>query len=101
MQGSIAKSGDYPWQVIFYDFLLQKNNAVVFQAALRINGQGKKTAHWCGAVVIASNWVLTAAHCLEGYPKGAYIVVAGEYNVNEDEGSYKLHFSFKFDLYNL
>lgn len=72
----------------FYSYMscCCKNNGVNLQAALRINGQGKKTAHWCGAVVIAANWVLTAAHCLEGYPKGAYIVVAGEYNVNEDEG---------------
>ncbi|XP_066153612.1 uncharacterized protein [Euwallacea fornicatus] len=68
VQGSVASPGDYPWQ-----------------ATLRINGQGK-SSHWCGAVVIASRWVLTAAHCLEGYPKGAYIVVAGEYNVDEDEG---------------
>ncbi|XP_066252034.1 uncharacterized protein [Euwallacea similis] len=87
VKGSLASAGDYPWQ-----------------ATLRINGQGK-SSHWCGAVVIASRWVLTAAHCLEGYPKGAYIVVAGEYNVDEEEGTeqqafieeYYLHEDFRKD----
>ncbi|KAK9892447.1 hypothetical protein WA026_019899 [Henosepilachna vigintioctopunctata] len=69
VQGSKAKVGDYPWQ-----------------AALRVKGK-VHSAHWCGAVVISSKFVLTAAHCLVGYPKGAYIVVAGDYNVQEDEGT--------------
>ncbi|KAF7284717.1 hypothetical protein GWI33_021726 [Rhynchophorus ferrugineus] len=85
VQGAVAKPGEYPWQ-----------------AALRIKNQGK-SAHWCGAVVISSKWVLTAAHCLEGYPKGAYEVVAGEYNLDENEGTeqqafieeYYLHKNFR------
>ncbi|XP_066153611.1 uncharacterized protein [Euwallacea fornicatus] len=81
VQGSVASPGDYPWQ-----------------ATLRINGQGK-SSHWCGAVVIASRWVLTAAHCLEGYPKGAYIVVAGEYNVDEDEGTEQQAFIEEYYLH--
>ncbi|RWR99978.1 peptidase S1 and S6 chymotrypsin/Hap-like protein, partial [Dinothrombium tinctorium] len=40
--GNRARIGDYPWQV----FILR-------------NGQ----LH-CGGSIIASNWVLTAAHCL-------------------------------------
>uniref|UniRef100_A0AAR5Q9G6 Uncharacterized protein n=1 Tax=Dendroctonus ponderosae TaxID=77166 RepID=A0AAR5Q9G6_DENPD len=81
VKGSIANPGDYPWQ-----------------AALRTKGQDK-TAHWCGAVVIASKWVLTAAHCLEGYPKGAYVVVAGEYNVDENEGSEQQAFIEEYYLH--
>ncbi|KAJ8956326.1 hypothetical protein NQ318_015064, partial [Aromia moschata] len=61
------------------------------KAALRVKGKGK-SAHWCGAVVISSRWVLTAAHCLQGYAKGAYIVVAGEYNTDEDEGTEQLKY---------
>lgn len=30
---------------------------------------------------------MTAAHCLVGYPKGAYVVVAGDYNVAVQEGT--------------
>ncbi|KAJ8982219.1 hypothetical protein NQ317_013521 [Molorchus minor] len=69
VSGSLARKGDYPWQ-----------------AALRVKGKGK-SAHWCGAVVISSKWVITAAHCLQGYAKGAYVVVAGEYNTDEEEGT--------------
>ncbi|RZC41899.1 neurotrypsin-like [Asbolus verrucosus] len=69
VRGSIANSGDYPWQ-----------------AAIRVKGK-TKAAHWCGAVIISEKFVLTAAHCLLGYSKGAYIVVAGDYNVDEDEGT--------------
>ncbi|KAL1502427.1 hypothetical protein ABEB36_007568 [Hypothenemus hampei] len=69
LQGSVATPGEYPWQ-----------------AALKIKGE-YKSAHWCGAVVIASKWVLTAAHCLEGFPKGAYVIVAGEYDIDENEGT--------------
>ncbi|XP_044764344.1 uncharacterized protein LOC123320918 [Coccinella septempunctata] len=69
VQGSKAKVGDFPWQ-----------------AAIRVKGQ-LRVAHWCGAVIISSKFVLTAAHCLVGYPKGAYIVVAGDYNVVENEGT--------------
>jgi hypothetical protein len=69
VRGSVAQKGDYPWQ-----------------AVIRVKGKGT-FVHWCGAVIISEKFVLTAAHCLIGYSKGAYIVVAGDYNVDEDEGT--------------
>ncbi|KAL3271631.1 hypothetical protein HHI36_022105 [Cryptolaemus montrouzieri] len=69
VKGSTAKVGDFPWQ-----------------AAVRVRAKLRE-AHWCGAVVISAHFVLTAAHCLVGYPKGAYIIVAGDYNIQEDEGT--------------
>ncbi|XP_028142501.1 uncharacterized protein LOC114336349 isoform X1 [Diabrotica virgifera virgifera] len=67
--GGVAKKGDYPWQ-----------------AALKVRVKDK-SAHWCGAIIISSRWVLTAAHCLQGYTKGAYVIVAGDYNTDDNDGT--------------
>ncbi|KAF7990581.1 hypothetical protein HCN44_000386 [Aphidius gifuensis] len=69
VRGSIAPKDSYPWQ-----------------ASIRVRGQSRSN-HWCGAVVISSLHVLTAAHCLEGYNKGTYFVRAGDYNTELDEGT--------------
>ncbi|XP_023316403.1 uncharacterized protein LOC106653221 isoform X3 [Trichogramma pretiosum] len=69
VRSSIAPPGSYPWQ-----------------ASIRVRGHSK-TTHWCGAVVLSPLHVLTAAHCLEGYNKGTYVVRAGDYNTDIDEGT--------------
>nr|CAH7761024.1 unnamed protein product [Callosobruchus chinensis] len=74
VKGGAARKGDYPWQ-----------------AAIRAKYRDK-TAHWCGAVILGRKWVLTAAHCLQGYPKGSYIIAAGDYNIDEEEGTEQLRY---------
>ncbi|XP_046476205.1 uncharacterized protein [Neodiprion pinetum] len=69
VQGSVAQKGAYPWQ-----------------ASLRVRGHSRSN-HWCGAVIISPLYVLTAAHCLEGYNKGTYFVRAGDYNTEVDDGT--------------
>ncbi|XP_046418922.1 uncharacterized protein LOC124179001 isoform X6 [Neodiprion fabricii] len=69
VQGSVAQKGAYPWQ-----------------ASLRVRGHSRSN-HWCGAVIISPLYVLTAAHCLEGYNKGMYFVRAGDYNTEVDDGT--------------
>ena len=49
IQGEEADQGAWPWQV---------------SVRLNIPGFGN-IGHWCGGVLIYSNWVLTSAHCVK------------------------------------
>ncbi|XP_067647442.1 uncharacterized protein teq isoform X2 [Eurosta solidaginis] len=70
VNGSTAKRGHHPWQ-----------------ATIRTRGRGGISSHWCGAVLISSRHLLTAAHCLAGYPKGAYLIRLGDHYANIAESS--------------
>ncbi|KAJ1526154.1 hypothetical protein ONE63_009314 [Megalurothrips usitatus] len=67
--GRGTPKGAYPWQ-----------------ASIRVRA-GLKSVHWCGAVVVGPLHVLTAAHCVQDYTKGAYFIRAGDYNSEDDDGS--------------
>lgn len=67
VNGNATHHGHHPWQ-----------------AALRVRGQGK-SSHWCGAVLISRFHVLTAAHCLVGFPKGAYFIRFGDHDTDIEE----------------
>ena len=64
--GTQAQSGAYPWMV-----------------SLQGGGQ-----HFCGASMVAKDWVLTAAHCVEGESAGSVQAMIGEYDLtnNSDGG---------------
>lgn len=70
ISGNYAKRGFHPWQ-----------------ATLRVKGRNGKSSHWCGAVLISKYHLLTAAHCLGGFVKGAYFIRLGDHNSNVVEDS--------------
>ena len=69
VHGHDTERGHHPWQ-----------------ASIRVKKQGK-SVHWCGAVIISRFHILTAAHCLVGYPKGALVIRVGDYNTENFENT--------------
>lgn len=70
INGTVAKRGRHPWQ-----------------ATVRTRGRGGISSHWCGAVLISKQLLLTAAHCLSGYPKGTYFIRMGDHYADIAESS--------------
>jgi len=54
-----------------------------WQVGLKSSASGRP---WCGGMLISPEWVLTAAHCLEGESQRGIYVVAGEWNVRQTSG---------------
>jgi len=61
--GEDAGMKDAPWQVSLRNFLVS-------------------ISHFCGGSIIAPEWVLTAAHCLDGLSTLQYEIMAGEHNLH-------------------
>jgi secreted trypsin-like serine protease len=65
MGGYEAPAGAWPWMTA----LLDANNSNNYQA------------QYCGGVLIAANWVLTAGHCVEGLSAGDIDVAVGVHDL--------------------
>jgi len=61
--GTQAVRGEFPWIV-----------------------QLKRGGHYCGGSIVNENYIVTAAHCAQASASG-YQIVAGEHNLNSNEGS--------------
>jgi secreted trypsin-like serine protease len=66
--GGQSLSSDYPWMVSLKHV--------------------STDSHFCGASLVATNWIISAAHCYEGETLDSFVAVVGEYdldNVSERE----------------
>jgi len=61
--GTQATRGEFPWIV-----------------------QIRRGGHYCGGSIVNANYIVTAAHCAQASASG-YTIVAGEHNLNSNEGS--------------
>uniref|UniRef100_A0A8C1JWZ6 Coagulation factor IX n=1 Tax=Cyprinus carpio TaxID=7962 RepID=A0A8C1JWZ6_CYPCA len=63
--GNEATPGEIPWQVVF----IEKVNKIAF----------------CGGSLLSEEWVITAAHCVEG-KVGSFFIRVGEHDLSKNEG---------------
>ncbi|XP_073685216.1 coagulation factor IXb [Garra rufa] len=63
--GNEATPGEIPWQVVF----MEKVNKIAF----------------CGGSLLSEQWVITAAHCVDG-KVGSFFIRVGEHDVSKNEG---------------
>ena len=71
MGGYEAASGDWPWMTA----ILNASQSDLYQA------------QFCGGVLIASTWVLTAGHCVEGKLASDMQVAVGAYDLKNWSGT--------------
>ncbi|KAM9326522.1 coagulation factor IX [Gastrophryne carolinensis] len=64
--GTDSLKGEFPWQVRFID-----NDKVGF----------------CGGSIVNERWIVSAAHCFLVHTTDSFLVVAGEHNTKENEGT--------------
>ncbi|MCB9150838.1 MAG: trypsin-like serine protease [Caldilineaceae bacterium] len=68
--GTVAEPGSWPWQVSLVDADIEDNYY----------------AHLCGGTLIADDWVLTAAHCVERREAEEIEVLVGQQRLSDTTG---------------
>jgi len=68
--GIEAREGAWPWQV----------------ALVRTDEPDKVKSHFCGGALIASDWIITAAHCVEYMLASQLKVIIGRHDLSTDLG---------------
>ncbi|KAK2725709.1 hypothetical protein QYM36_000264 [Artemia franciscana] len=74
-----------------------------WQVGIRIRHGTGETNHWCGGAVISEDYVITAAHCMEDFSLGSYILRVGDYDtevIDPDEEEFAAELLHVHDLFN-